>query len=102
MSWTAGYNSYIVCNIAFDMIAYHFRFFFALRIRIAAFCYRVQAAFCIAMFLMQCIAHKSSPGRFGRSRRCIWKGGGGSSSHAPGAGCSAGSLTILVLFRVIV
>jgi hypothetical protein len=77
---------------------------FAVGIRIAAFCIRVQAIFCMALFLMPCIAHKSSLGRFGRSRRCIWSGGIRCRGLAVGVGCnarcSAGSLTFLVIFFV--
>ncbi len=53
---------------------------------------------------MPCIAHKSSLDRFCRSCRCIWSGGISSRSLGIGvrcsAGCSAGSLTFIIIFFV--
>ncbi len=56
----------------------------------------------MAVFLMPRIAHKSSLGRFGRSRRCIWSGGISSRSLADGVRFSiAGSLAFIVIFFVL-
>ena len=103
MSWTAHRSRLYYLHRMGHRMRHRIRCLncFALGIRVAAFCMRVQAVSCMAVFLRPCIAHKSSRGRFGRSRRCIWSGSISSCSLAVGVGCSSdGSLTILGIFFV--
>ena len=54
-----------------------------IRIRIAVFCARHLTAFCIAVFLLQCIAHNSSRHRF--CRAAAWAAAAGSAGSAAAA-----------------